>query len=206
MAFDSGNFLPQLGITDQILGAIHLASQHSEQLAAQQTQQKNSDTARMEAQTAAQRLQTEIPYIKAQTEGQLTANQKSAQQLAQNEFATSYLNGESGHGSEAHIAGVVGPHGHYGVPAEAPAPVTVSNPNPAPTPDTLNVAQPLGQNLAEPSAPISTDTGASVQANNTTPIAQPASGEQGPTGPFAQANRRVECLRIFPKFRGDWEG
>jgi hypothetical protein len=176
------DFTPQEGITNSILNAIGLANQHSQALATQQIQQQNAATAAQEADTATRRLAVETPYIQPQTQGQLTSNQKAGQQLAQNEFATDYLNGNSGHGSEAHIAGVVGANWHYGVPAEAPAPVTptVSNPNPAPTPDQLNVAQPLGQNLAEPTAPAAASSG-------TTPIAEPASGEQGPTGPFAQA-------------------
>jgi hypothetical protein len=176
-------FLPQEQITNSILSAIQLANQHSQAQQAAQIQQQNADTARQEAAIANSRANVEIPYIQAQTQGQLTANQKSAQQLAQNEFATSYLNGESGHGSEAHISGVVGNNGHYGVPAEAPAPITVSNPNPAPTPDQLNISSPVGagQNLAVPAPPISTDTSAPVQSapNNTT--------QSGPSGSFAQA-------------------
>src|ERR1700754_2619689 len=122
MPFDAGNFLPQEGITNGILNAIGLANQQHQAQQANLIQQQNANTAQQEAQTAASRLYVEIPYISAQTQGQLTTNQKAAQQLAQNEFATDYLAGNSGHGSEAHIAGVVGPHGAYGVPAEAPAP------------------------------------------------------------------------------------
>jgi hypothetical protein len=181
MAFDSSNFLPQVGLTNSILSAIQLANEHSAQQNANQVAVQNANTAATEAANATRRLNVEVPYIQAQTAGQLTANQKAAQQLAQNEFATSYLAGNEGHGSEAHIAGVVGNNGHYGVPAEAPAPVTptVSNPNPAPTPDALNVSSPIGQNLAVPTAPISTDTSAPVQAN-TPPVS-------GPSGSFAQA-------------------
>lgn len=172
-----GNFIPQEGLTQQILGAIHQATQdHAEQLA-QQQRDKQLSIAQQEANTASQRLGIETPYIQAQTANILTDSQRTAQQLARNQFASDYLAGNSGHGSEAHIAGVVGDNGHYGVPAEVPA--------------QLNVAAPMGQTLATPSAPVSTETSATPPTSGPS---VPSTPQGGVYSDIAEISRRLGGL------------
>jgi hypothetical protein len=162
-------YIPQLGLTDQILGAIHLANQHQQQLAAQQIQQQNADTAASEAQTAAGHLAASQLLIAAQATREQLAAREDALRLANEQNAQQYIFGDST-GTQPHpvVQTAVGNLIHPDVPLSAPALATPTVSNPAPAPDTLNVAQPLGQNLAEPTAP-----------NGTTPGSESASA--GPT-------------------------
>jgi hypothetical protein len=158
-------FLPQAQISQQILQGLAQANQeHADQLAAQ-ARQKQLGIAQQEADVASRRLAVETPYIQAQTANLLTESQRAAQALARNQFASDYLAGNSGHGSEQHIAGVVGDNGHYGVPLEAPAP------------QPLSISDPTGQLLAVPPAPVATQpisAPATPVAN--APIAPPSAG------------------------------
>jgi hypothetical protein len=155
-------FLPQLGITQQILEGIQLANQQKADQQANAARQRQLDVAQQEANTASQRLQVESPYYAAQAAHLLTESQLQAQAMACNQAAQDYLTGNSGHGSEPHIAAVVGQNHAYGVPLEPPA--------------ALNISNPLGATLAQPSAPSdSTVSGTPAVATQ----AQGASPEQG---------------------------
>jgi hypothetical protein len=162
-------FLPQLGITQQILEGIQLANQQKADQQANAARQQALAVSQQEANTASQRLQVESPYYAAQAAHLLTQSQLEAQAMARNQAAQDYLAGNSGHGSEPHIAGVVGNNHAFGVPLEAPQPTAV------------NISNPIGQTLAQPSAP----SDATVSA---TPATQPQGGIYAD---IAEVGRRI---------------
>jgi hypothetical protein len=152
------NFIPQLGITQQILEGINLANQQKADQQAAAARQRQLDIADKEASVGAQRLQVETPYYAAQTSRLLTESQLQAQALARNQFASDYLAGNSGHGSEPHLSAVVGNNGAFGLSPEPPV-------------QPLSVSNPIGQTLATPTAPVSTAASAPDQ---TTPASESA--------------------------------
>jgi hypothetical protein len=164
------DFLPQQNITNGILDAIHLANQHSEQLNAQKIQQQNSDSARMEAQTAADHLTASKPLIAAQATREQLGARADALRLAQEQNAQQYVLGDST-GTQPHpaVGQALGNLIHPDVSISAPAPAVT----PAPAPDQLNVATGgAGQTLAEPTALVSTDTSATPPPNGSVPPAK----------------------------------
>ena len=161
--FSISNFLPQLGITQSILEGIQLANEQKSKKQADAAKQRSLDISQQEANTASQRLAVETPYYQAQQAHLLTQSQLEAQALARNQFASDYLSGNSGHGSEPHIAAVVGPNHAYGVPLEAPQSTVQAQP--------LTVSNPTGQILSTPAAPVADTT------------AQAAPPDKGPTAP-----------------------
>jgi hypothetical protein len=100
-------FIPQTSVTQQILEGIQLANEQKAQRQADAAKQRSLDISQQEANTASQRLAVETPYLQAQASHLLTQSQIEAQTLARNQFASDYLSGNSGHGSEPHIAAVV---------------------------------------------------------------------------------------------------
>ena len=152
------DFLPQEGITNQILSAIHLANQQHEAQQQNAIQQQNANTAASEAATATQRLGVETPEINArtnlynaQTSAAQTESQIAAQKAVNARVASDYLNGVSGNATQAQLHAVVGDHHDPNVPIEAP-----------PQAQALDVSNPMGQQLAQPTAPVSTDTSAAT--------------------------------------------
>jgi hypothetical protein len=154
-------FIPQEGITNQILSAMQMANQqHADQQAAA-ARQRQLDIAQQESATAASRLAVETPLIQANaTRAQLDARQQ-ALTLAQNQNAADYINGPA-QSSEPHpaVATALGNQIHPDVPLTPPQP------------DALTVSNPLNENLAVPappvaSGPISTDASSAQSA--TTP-------------------------------------
>jgi len=183
------NFLPQLGITQSILEGIQLANEQKAQKQADAAKQRSLDISQQEANTASQRLAVETPHYQAQQAHLLTQSQLEAQALARNQFASDYLSGNSGHGSEPHIAAVVGQNHAFGVPQEAP-PVQAQP---------LNISQPIGETLAVPSAPdttapaVSTPGSESASAGPTT-SSTPVQATQPQGGIFAdiaEIGRRI---------------
>jgi hypothetical protein len=153
MAVDFGiPFIPQEGITSQILSSIKLANdQHADEQAAQAKQQ-SLKIAQQEANVASQRLAVETPLIQANvSRAQLDARQ-TALTLAQNQNAADYINGPA-ESSEPHpaVATALGNQIHPDVPL-APPQNTVSNPVP-----TTPVAQaPIADASQVEGAPIAT--------------------------------------------------
>lgn len=173
-------FLPQQNITDGILNAIGLANQHQAQQAANQVAQQNSQTAAQEAATAGQRLNVETPLIQAQTTEAQNRARQQALDLANQQRVTAYLTGDSS-GTTPHTAvqSVVGNQMHPDVTLTPPQP------------DVLTVSNPMGENLAQPAPPVSTDT--SAQAQSTPPQPGPSAQAQ----PIAPVDRDTnEFIRL----------
>lgn len=109
-------FLPQEGITNGILSAIQLANQHTQAQQAAQVQQQNADTAKLEASTAAQRLQTETPEIAARTANLGANTQLTQADLATRAATTAFFNGspDAPPNDPAHVekltSQIAGPH------------------------------------------------------------------------------------------------
>lgn len=183
MAFDAGTFLPQQGITNGILAAIGLANEQHAQQQAATIQQQNADTSRMEADTATQRLGAERPEIaartnlyNAQTSAAQTESQIAAQRAVNAKIASDYLNGVGGNATQAQLHAVVGDHHDPSVPLEAP-----------PQAQPLDVANPIGQQLSQPTAPNGTTlTSESASAG---PTAQPQAA--GINADLAEVDRRL---------------
>jgi hypothetical protein len=173
-------YIPQTSLTDSILSAIQLANQHQAQQAANAVAQKNSQTAADEAATATQRLGVETPLIAAQTTEAQNRARQQALDLANQQRVTTYLTGDST-GTTPHpaVANVVGNQIHPDVPLAAPQA------------DNLTVSNPMGENLAQPAPPISTDT--SAQAQTAPPLTGPTSSSQ----PIAPVDRDTnEFIRL----------
>jgi hypothetical protein len=182
-------FIPQEGITNQILTAMHQANQeHADQQAAA-ARQKQLGIAQQEANTASQRLAIETPLIGAQVQNYANEAQRQAYTLASQKRIDDMIAG-NGPLSEQHILGIVGDHHYPGVPLEPP---TVSAP-PASTPvapiapDQLNISDPTGQNLSSPAAPISSTQSGQTLASSP---AQPSAPVGGIPGMLAEVQRRV---------------
>jgi hypothetical protein len=168
------DFLPQEKITDSVLSGIQLANQQHAQQQANLIQQQNANTAQQEAQTATQRLSAELPEIQArtglykvQTANAQTESQIAAQKAVNARIASDYLNGVGGSATQQQLHDVIGDHHDPSVPIDAP--------------QALNVANPIGQTLAQPTAPNqTTPTGPTSQS-------QPA----GINADLAEVERRL---------------
>lgn len=155
-------FLPQEGITNGILSALQLANQQHTQQQQNAVAQQNADTAQQEAQTATQRLGVETPEIGARTANLKANTQLTQADLAQRTAATAWFSGSPD------------------APANDPAHVDQVATQMA-GPHALDVANPLGQNLAQPTAPPADGSAA--------PTTPPNSGPK-PTG----VNQYIDAL------------
>ncbi len=147
-------FLPQEGITSQILQGIQTANQQHADEQAAAARQKQLSIAQQEANTASQHLAIQAPLIQAQTSREQLAARQEALTLAQNQNAADYINGPA-QSSEPHpaVATALGNQIHPDVPLTPPQ-NTVSNP--APTPP---VAQaPIADASQVEGAPIANST------------------------------------------------
>lgn len=155
-------FLPQEGITNGILSAIQLANQQHQQQQQNAVAQQNADTAQQEAQTATQRLGVETPEIGARTANLKANTQLTQADLAQRTAATAWFSGSPD------------------APANDPAHVDQVATQMA-GPHALDVSNPLGQNLTQPTAPPADGSAA--------PTTPPNSGPK-PTG----VNQYIDAL------------
>src|ERR1700760_281113 len=138
--------IPQVSLTQQILGAMHQATQDHADQVAQQQRDKQLQIAQQEADTSAQRLGVERPLIAAQvTEAQNRARAQ-ALDLANQQRVTDYLTPSADSTPHPAVQQVVAGQIHPDVPLAPPQT------------DNLTVGNPMGENLAAPSAPVSTDT------------------------------------------------
>lgn len=124
-------FLPQEGISSAILQAISAANQKKQSDQENTARQQQLSIAQTEANTASQRLGVEAPLISAQTDELRTKLnlQKSISQALDVDHPDSQSDV-----SKQHIYDIAGPHATL-------------------HPDDLNISNPLGQALAQPSAP-----------------------------------------------------
>jgi hypothetical protein len=171
-------FLPQEGISQQILQGLAQANQeHADQLAAQ-ARQKQLAIAQQEANTASQRLATETPLINAQVSEAQARARAAALAEAQQKRVADYISGDSSD-SQPHplIPQVIGNQFHPDVPLTAP--------QPAPQAQPLTISDPTGQQLAVPAPPVATapiSTDASQAPPQTGPIVPPTPAQPRVSG------------------------
>lgn len=167
-------FIPQEGITQGILSAINMANQqHADQQAAQARQQQLA-IAQQEANTASAKLPSETAEATARTANLGANTNLTNAQLADRQAATAFFSGSS----------TAPPND----PAHVDALTTqIAGPHAQP----LNVADPTGQQLAQPAAPVSTDTSAPTQSG---PSAATPTKSYGVNGYIDALDKKVGLL------------
>ncbi len=147
-------FLPQEGITSQILASINQANEQHAQEQAAAARQKQLSIAQQEANTASQRLAIETPGITAQ--GQDAQNQLALHAKILEGFNPDHPDSQAPLSTD-HVYGIAGQH------AVVP-------------PEQLNVSNPLGQTLSAPGQPTTTGQARNLYQRHADAVGQAIGG------------------------------